>query len=285
MKVILLLLLFINPINDLDKIARINAAKKEAEKAYLDQNYALALEKYSFLKDSLGVEDDRLMLNLANAQFYANDSTNALNNYRSLQTSPNRQIASLANQQLGAMQFRSKKYEEALNYYKSSLKSDPGNDEARYNYELLKKLIKEQEEQQQENKDQQDQNQEDQEQENQDQQQQDQQNQDQQNENQKEQKENEEKQEKEEQEQKEQEENQDEPKQQEEQQPEDPQEQEEKKDENKPNPIDEEKLKEMKISEEKAMLILEAMKNNEIQYIQQNKRKPKKKKDPSKPDW
>ena len=284
MKVILLLLLLIiDPINDLDKIARINEAKKEAERAYLDENYELALEKYVFLKDSLGVEDDRLMLNLANAQFYANDSTNALNNYRSLQSSSNRQIASLANQQLGAMQFRSKKYEEALQYYKSSLKSDPRNDEARYNYELLKKLIKEQEEQQQENKDQQDQDQENQDQENQDQQQQDQQNKDQQNENQEEQQEKEEQEQQEEQENQEQQENQDEQKQQEEQKPED--QQEEKKDENKPNPIDEEKLKEMKISEEKAMLILEAMKNNEIQYIQQNKRKAKKKKDPSKPDW
>jgi hypothetical protein len=41
----------------------------------------------------------------------------------------------------------------------------------------------------------------------------------------------------------------------------------------------------MKISEEKAKLILEAMKNNEVQYIQQNKRKAKKKKNPNKPDW
>jgi len=41
----------------------------------------------------------------------------------------------------------------------------------------------------------------------------------------------------------------------------------------------------MNISEEKAKMILEAMKNNEIQYIQQNRRKAKKKKDSSKPDW
>ncbi|MDZ7607446.1 MAG: hypothetical protein U5K79_18080 [Cyclobacteriaceae bacterium] len=47
----------------------------------------------------------------------------------------------------------------------------------------------------------------------------------------------------------------------------------------------EEKLKELNITEEKARMILEAMKNNEIQYIQQNKRKPTKKPDSSKPDW
>jgi cell division protein FtsN len=47
----------------------------------------------------------------------------------------------------------------------------------------------------------------------------------------------------------------------------------------------EEKLKDLNLTEEKARMILEAMKNNEIQYIQQNKRKPTKKPDSSKPDW
>lgn len=47
----------------------------------------------------------------------------------------------------------------------------------------------------------------------------------------------------------------------------------------------EDKLKELKLTEEKARMILEAMKNNEIQYIQQNKRKPTKKPDSGKPDW
>ena len=283
MKIILLLmLLMIDPINDLDKIARVNEAKKEAERAYLSENYQLAREKYTYLKDSLGVKDDRILLNLANAQFYTSDSVSALNNYKSLQESSSREIASLANQQLGAMQFRSKKYKEALQFYKASLKADPSNDEARYNYELLKKLIKEQEEQQQ-NQDQQQQDQKDQEQQ-QDQQNQDQQSQDQQNQDQKDQEQNQEEQK--EQQKDENQENQEEKKQDEKQQDEQQkEEQQEQQEDNKPNPIDEEKLKEMKISEEKAMLILEAMKNNEIQYIQQNKRKAKKKKDPSKPDW
>ena len=46
-----------------------------------------------------------------------------------------------------------------------------------------------------------------------------------------------------------------------------------------------EKLQQMKISEEKAKMILEAMKNQEIQYLQQNKRKATKPKDKTKPDW
>jgi hypothetical protein len=45
------------------------------------------------------------------------------------------------------------------------------------------------------------------------------------------------------------------------------------------------KLQEMKISEDKARLILDAMKNQEVQYLQQNKRKPTKPRDKGKPDW
>jgi Ca-activated chloride channel homolog len=41
----------------------------------------------------------------------------------------------------------------------------------------------------------------------------------------------------------------------------------------------------MEMSEEKAQMILEAMKNQEIQYLQQNKRKATKPKDKGKPDW
>jgi hypothetical protein len=46
-----------------------------------------------------------------------------------------------------------------------------------------------------------------------------------------------------------------------------------------------EKLKEMNISEEKAQMILEAMKNNEIQYLQQQKRKATERPPSDKPDW
>ncbi|MFY0598737.1 MAG: hypothetical protein JXR03_03640 [Cyclobacteriaceae bacterium] len=45
------------------------------------------------------------------------------------------------------------------------------------------------------------------------------------------------------------------------------------------------KLEEMNISPEKARMILEALKNNEIQFIQQQRREPTKQKDSKKPDW
>lgn len=44
-------------------------------------------------------------------------------------------------------------------------------------------------------------------------------------------------------------------------------------------------LEEMNISPEKAKMILDAMKNNEIQYIQQMERRPTQRPDHNKPDW
>ncbi len=292
MKYLLIILLVINPFTDLDKIARINKAKKEAEKAYLQKNYALAREKYLFLKDSLGVEDDRVLLNLANSQYLLNDTTNAWQTYASLQESANKEIRSIAYQQMGAIQFQQKKYQEALQSYKAALKANPDNADARYNYELLKKLTKEQEEQQdkQQNKEQQNKDQENKEQQNKEQQQQQDkdQNKEQQQQQEKQEQEQQDKQqqEQEQQQDKQQQENKEQKQQQEEQKAEDQQQEEQDKGQkDQPQAIDEEKLKEMKISEEKARLILEAMKNNEVQYLQQNRRKAKKKKDPNKPDW
>jgi hypothetical protein len=282
MKILLVLLLVINPLTDLDKIAKINKAKKEAERAYLAEDYELANAKYLYLRDTLGVNDDNLRLNLANTQFILNDTANAINSYSELKDSPNNEIRSRAFEQLGAMQFNTKKYKEALELYKSALKSNSANTDARYNYELLKKLIKEQEEQQEQNKDKQNKDEKNKDQKDQDKKDQQEQNkEDQQNQDKEQQEKDKQDQEKKDQEKQDQEEQ--DKKEQDEQKPDEQKKEDDQK--KKPNPIDEDKLKEMKISEEKAKLILEAMKNNEVQYIQQNKRKAKKKKDPTKPDW
>jgi hypothetical protein len=46
-----------------------------------------------------------------------------------------------------------------------------------------------------------------------------------------------------------------------------------------------ENLEKMKISEEKAKMILEALKNREVQYLQENKRKGTQRQPSDKPDW
>ena len=160
----------------------------------------------------MNLNDDNIMLNLSHSYLLNGDTLNAIDGYNSLTESKKANIKSIAYQQLGVISDKYQKLKESSELFKNSIKSNPENIESKYNYELLMKKIKEQENK--ENKEQQ--NQENQEQQNQ---------------------------------------------------------------------TIEEKLKEINISKEKAEMILEALKNNEIQYLQQLKRKTSKKVDKSKPDW
>lgn len=264
-------------ITDPANIGKINSIKKEARQAYLSGDYEKAIEKYTLLIDSLEVTEEEVKLNLANAYFKANDTTASRQQYQLLTDSKTKPIASRAFQQLGVMNNREGKFEEALNYFKQAVKNDPTNDEARYNYEMLKKKLDEQKKQEEQQKDKQ---------ENKDQDKQDQKDQEKKDQEKKDQEKKD--QEKKDQEKKDQEKKDQEKKDQEnKEEKSEEQQQEEKDQEEKQNmpPDLEKKLEEMKISPEKARMILEAMKNQEIQYLQQNKRKATKPKDKSKPDW
>jgi type IV secretory pathway VirB10-like protein len=234
------------------------------------------------------VDEGEVEMNLANAYFNLNDTSNALNRYQPLSVSEDSKINSQANQQMGVVANRQGKFEEALHYFKQAMKAEPNNEQARYNYEMVKKKLEEQKKKEQQDKDKQDkkddqkkdQNKDQKDQQNKDQKdkqdQKDKKDQDKKDEQKKDQKE---KQDQKDKEQKEKE--QKEKEQQKKNQPDDKKN--EKKD--KQDPSLSEKLKDMKISEEKAKMILEAMKNQEVQYLQQNKRKATKPKDKGKPDW
>jgi len=238
---------------DPGEIGKINSLKSQAKDAYKKGDFKTAISKYRYLVDSLGVQEDEVKLNLANAYFQSNDTTNTATSYQPLTQSTNPKIRSIAHQQLGVLSNRQNKHEEALANFKQALKADPTNDDARYNYEMVKKKNKEQnKEQKQDQKEKQDQQNKD--------------------------KKDQEQKEKQDQEQKEKEKKEQQKKDQE-------KEQKENKDKKDLPPSVSEKLKQMEMSEEKAKMILEAMKNQEIQYLQQNKRKATKPKDKGKPDW
>jgi len=286
------------------EISKINTAKTEAKKAFNAGNYTEAVKKYRYLVDKLGVKEDEVMLNLAHAYYLSNDTTNARSTYQGLTQSSKNVIRSKALQQLGLMNNKQGKAEEALQDFKQAIKADPSNEDARYNYEMLKKKLDEKKKQDQQNKDQnkdqqkkddqkkdqdkKDQNKKDQDQKNKDQQNKDQKEQDKKDQDKKDQ-DQKNQQDKKDQQQKDQDQKSQEQKEQEKKEQEKNAEQ-NKEDQKKDNkqktpPQVAEKLKEMNISEEKARMILEAMKNQEIQYLQQNKRKATKPKDKGKPDW
>jgi hypothetical protein len=274
MKYLLFLTVLLSLLTDPTKIGQINKIKAEAKKAYLSGDFRVAAQKYQYLIDSLDVNEDEVRMNLANSYFNLKDTASALGEYQTLSQSKEGYIRSKAEMQLGVMANQTSKFEEALNHFKQAIRADPANVDARYNYELLKKKLEEekkkqqqdqkdqnkdqkdqQDKQQKDKKDQQDQNKKDQQ-----DQQKDEQNKDQKNEDQK----------KDEQKDK--------------QQKEEESQDDKKEKQELPQSI-KDKLKDMKISEEKAKMILEAMKNQEKQYLQQNKRKATKPKQKGKPDW
>jgi Ca-activated chloride channel homolog len=285
MKGLILMVMVLTMTIDPGKIGKINSLKSEAKDAYKKGDFKTAISKYRYLVDSLGVQEDEVKLNLANAYFQSNDTTNTAASYQPLTQSTNPKIRSIANQQLGVLSNRQNKHEEALANFKQALKADPSNEDARYNYEMVKKKLEEQKKkeeeqkkndpnQKEENKDKKDQNKEENKDQNKDQKQDQKEKQDQQNKDKKDQ----EQKEKQDQEQKEKEKK-------EQQQKDQEKEQKENKEKKDLPPSVSEKLKQMEMSEEKAKMILEAMKNQEIQYLQQNKRKATKPKDKGKPDW
>jgi Ca-activated chloride channel homolog len=299
MKAIILFLIASLLFTDLNKIGKINSVKAEAKKAFLEGKFTVAIEKYKYLIDSLGVNEEEVKANLASAYFQANDTANAINTYQQLAQSSNKNINSVANQQLGVMANNQEKLEEALQYFKQALKAAPENEDARYNYEVVKKKLEDKKKQeQQDKKDQKDQDKKDDQKkdqnkdqkkddkkdpkDNKDQDKKDQEKKDQDKKDQKDQK-GEKNKEQQEKEQKEKE--QKEKEQKEKEQKEAQQKDEKNKDKKDIPPSVSEKLKEMQMSEEKAKMILEAMKNQEVQYLQQNKRKATKPKDKGKPDW
>lgn len=266
MRFILILLLLINPVKDLNKVAEVNSLKKKAKEAYAQGKFDEAIDSYERLTNEFGIIDDNVMMNMAHAYFKNGADEEATALYNSLSQSENNSIRSTAYNQMGVLANQLQKKEEAINYFKEAIKADPSNEDARFNYSKLKK----EKEEQQQNKDNQDQNQ-DSKNKNKDQQNKDQEKQDQENQEQQQDKSDEGKQGEEEKE-----EQQDESEQQDDQQNQEQQDNQQSR---------AEKLQEMNMSEEKAEMILEAMKNNEIQYIQQNRKKPQSRIDDGRPDW
>lgn len=316
---ILTFLLGILNLTDFDKIAKINELKAQAEQAFKAKNYSVAIKKYTELVNDFEVKEDEVVLNLAHAYYQSND-TSAKKYYADLLQSPNKYISSVAYQQLGNLKMKSKQkslenYKESLADFKNAIKADPKNEMARHNYEIVKKIVEkltqEKQKQDQENKkDQKDKKDQDQDkkedQKDQKQNQKDKQKQDQQKEQEKKEQEKKDQQQKE-QEKKDQKDQKDqkkdgkkdEQKNGEQQKKEgkdgkkekgedgdEAEDQERKKEEQKKEATEtrSKRLQEVNISPEQAKMILDAMKNNEVQYLQQNRKKGTKT-DKGKPDW
>ena len=254
-------------------IFQTNSAKKKATKLYQQKQYKEAASELLYMNNIWKLDEPTVTLNLAHSYFEQQDTSaisSSLAYYSEAVNSKNDRVRSVANLQVGILKAqragsektkpkdKKKIYEDALVNFKNALRADQNNEEARFDYELLKRLLEiEAKKQEQEQKDK-----------------------------------SEEEKQKEEQEQQEQDEQKSEEDQNEDQQDgqenkEQDQSQEEKDAQKQAQQQQSaaDKLKDMDISQEKAEQILDAMKQNEAQYLQQQQRKGKKPRKTGKPDW
>jgi len=262
---LLFLLINIDP----GDIAVINELKKKAQEAYEDQDYVTAAYNYQVLIDSLGVTDPAIKLNLAHCYFNLDNETDAINYYRNLCAEDVEEpLRSVAYQQLGVINASKNELKVALEDFKAALRANPANEDARYNYEVVKRKLKEEEEKKEEQK--------------QDQQKQDQK-QDQQKQDQKQDKENEQSDDQQQQ-QKEQEQQDKEKEEQEQKENQQQQEQQQSEDEKRKQQEQQQQAQNPEIDRARAEQILKSMQEQEKQYFQQLKKKGQKK-GKSGPDW
>ena len=269
-------------------IAEVNRLKRAAQKALDEGRFEEAAAIYSVLVDSLGVQSPALQMNRAHAYFAAGDDRAALQQYQLLQRpdyAPS--LRSMALNQIGLLSEGKVEKEVLLRFFKQALKADPSNEKARYNYQRVMQRTfdekekqddqdqKDKEQEQDKDKDQKENQSKQKDKKEKGQDQQDQQQQQEHNNKEQEQQQN-----------KEQSSEQNQEKKGQEGQKKEPQSQDKEQAEKQPTePSTAEKLQQMNLSEEKAKQLLEALRHNEVQYLQQLRRKATRPRDDSKPDW
>jgi|GEM_PF-2705328 len=157
----LLWLVLANPSNGdgITSIARSNRFIREGEEAMKKKDWKSAIKAYENLLKEGNPVSGQVHLNLGNAYYQNKNTESAQKNYLSaLGLLENTSLKSVAYQQIGNLNFEKKDYKTSLEWYKKSLKANPANDAARFNYELAYKLNQKQEEEKQKDSPQKDEN-------------------------------------------------------------------------------------------------------------------------------
>lgn len=142
MKAFLAAILFIGFLSGgLRTISLMNEHADLAATAYKRGDYIEAVASYEYLLEDLDVQDDQVRLNLGHAYFRLGELQKAQQQYTLLANHATRHIKAVSLLQLGAISSQSRKYRQALSYFRQTLIVEPGNEAARYNYELIKKLL------------------------------------------------------------------------------------------------------------------------------------------------
>ncbi|HWZ22682.1 MAG TPA: tetratricopeptide repeat protein [Cytophagaceae bacterium] len=139
MKYLVLINIFFLFWGKFNRISEMNVLKEKAAVYYQKKDFLQSITIYEKLLTEYKEVDESVKLNLANSYFQLKRYNSAIDNYKLLATSKDLYIRSTAYLQLGVIYSSNNKKELGLSYFKEALKAMPENEEARYNFELLKK--------------------------------------------------------------------------------------------------------------------------------------------------
>lgn len=122
-----------------NQIIQRNQAKTIAETAYRQQDYDQAVAYYEYLERTQLVPEPDVILNLAHAAFAKKDTALAISQYRRLARVSDAGIASTALNQLGVLLCFSGDTLQSESQFQEALVRNPDNDQARFNYELVRR--------------------------------------------------------------------------------------------------------------------------------------------------
>jgi tetratricopeptide (TPR) repeat protein len=135
------------------RVSRLNDAIEAAETSYAETKYEEAITNHLVLVNEFEMRSTYLDFDLALSHHYAKEEEEAAGYYDLATQSSDKTLSSFAFNQGGVLLGDKKEYQAALSKFQTALIKNPLNEEARYNYELLARWLKRDEERkQQQNK-------------------------------------------------------------------------------------------------------------------------------------
>lgn len=128
------------------RVSRLNLAIDSAADSYAGAKYEESIKNHLFLIEEFQYTSAELDFNLGLSYHHSEKPDEAAGYYDKTSVSPNKLLASFAFNQGGVILGTKQEYEVALSKFQSALIQDPLNEVARYNYEMLARWLKRDEE-------------------------------------------------------------------------------------------------------------------------------------------
>lgn len=121
--------------------ARTNTLIREGTVAYELKEYDKAAAAFHSLLHNYNLQDDQIRLNLAHCLFLTGDTAEAGKHYEVLFDNPSPQISSTAYQQKAIILWKNGQKHQALDFFRNALLTEPYSEAAARNFELAKKIL------------------------------------------------------------------------------------------------------------------------------------------------